>query len=94
LSLTASRRRGGDGEILLFGEHLNNKSLAALMNLLKEIYPSPIQVWERRTKEFTHQLEEENDVARREFEKQRSDSLRLLLVLESMIADNILTVFP
>jgi len=94
LSLTASRRRGGDGEILHFSEHLNKKSLAALINLLKEIYPSPVQVWERRTKEFTHQLEEENDIARRELEKRRSDSPRLLFVLESMIADNILSVFP
>jgi hypothetical protein len=94
LSLTASRRRGGDGEILHFSEHLNKKSLAALMNLLKEIYPSPVQVWERRTKEFTHQLEEENDIARRGFEKRRRDSPRLLLALESMIADNILSVFP
>jgi hypothetical protein len=92
--LTASRRRGGDGEILHFSEHLNNKSLAALMNLLKEIHPSPVQVWERRTKDFIRQLEEENGIARREFEKRRSDSPRLLLVLESMIADNILMVFP
>jgi hypothetical protein len=94
LLLTASRRRGGDGEILHFSEHLNEKSLAALMDLLKEIYPFPVQIWSRRTKEFTHQLEKENDVARREFEKQRSDSPRLLLALESMITDNILLVFP
>jgi hypothetical protein len=94
LSLTASRRCGSDGEILHFSEHLNKKSLAALMNLLKEIYPSQVQVWERRTKEFAHRLEEENAIARREFEKRKSDSPRLLLVLESMIADNILSVFP
>jgi hypothetical protein len=98
LSLTASRyyRQGKDGGLLRFSEHLDEQSITTLMKYgLKERYPDPVKVWEHRKNEFVRQVEDEMATRNKEFRKQmKDDSQRLLQVLESMVFDNIMSVFP
>jgi non-homologous end joining protein Ku len=62
---------------------------------LKERYPDAVKIWERRTNEFVRQMDEEMAIKQKEFRKQmKIDSPKLLRAVESMIIDNILSVFP
>jgi hypothetical protein len=98
LSLTASRHcsTGNDGGLLRFGEHLDEHSITALMKYgLKERYPEPVKSWEHRTDEFIRQAEREMAITKEKFRKRmKDDSPTLLRSLESIIVNNMLSVFP
>lgn len=82
--------------LLRFSESLNEQSIAILMKHgLKKRYSHPVEVWKGQIDGFVRRSKEEMAVTRGEFETRvRDDSAKLLAALESMIVENILSLFP